>query len=236
LRTTLRNATVLALAGWATQAWGGASTSAIVTATSDYDFRGFTLSENKPAMQAGLDLNTENLHGEVWTSSEKSDGKPGFYGADHAEIAVTADVLWGDNASIGYDAGAVYFKTPGSTPSDAFIEYFASVTHDWISAALHGAPRFGELRAGYYFETNVTWPLRDPFKLIVHAGATWGPYWERVIQRTYQDYAFGLAASLGKFDWQLRFVGTRDFPLTQRGAPYSGAPRFVFSVTTTLPW
>lgn len=188
---------------------GGLSVSAEATLLSDYRFRGISRSDEDPALQGALTVQTDN----------------GFYvgarGTTLNEAGALGDVQldlyagYGVDLGLGtsLDAGLLYYYFPdGDGKTDTF-EPYASVSHQlgpvqatagakyaWDQAAIGGEDMlylFGELEAAV---------PTTPFTLTAGAGrqdaGAFGDYW---------NWSLGARAAFGPIQAGVRYVDT-DLP------------------------
>lgn len=191
--------------------------------TSDYDFRGLTQTDENFAVQGGLTYTNESgFYIGAWASNVdfpgldgdvELDGFIGFAGGDAAE-------------SFGYDVGAVVYAYPGSDDLEEVVELYAGLTKGWFGTKLWFSPdNYGD--TSFYFEGNGTFPLPANFALVAHVGYSFGDYWDNS-SGDYLDYSIGVNYTVSNFTLNGKWVDT----------DISGADtdRFIFTVSTTLPW
>ncbi|MBM4221687.1 MAG: hypothetical protein FJ170_07055 [Gammaproteobacteria bacterium] len=86
------------------------------TVTSDYDFRGVSLSDEDPAFQGSIDYAHDNgFYASIWGSTLD-------YGPDYdgdIEIDLSAGLSGETEIGIGWDVGAVYYMYPDSDDGSA---------------------------------------------------------------------------------------------------------------------
>ena len=192
-----------------------------ITVTSDYDFRGFTQTDEDPALQVGVTWTAESgFYAGLWGSNVDFPGVDG-----DLEVDAFAGFAGGDAAeSFGYDIGAVLYAYPSSDDLDEVVEVYAGISKDWFAGKLWFSPdNYGD--TSFYVEGNATIPLPADFSIGLHAGYSFGDYWDG---SEYMDYSIGVSKSFGNFGVNAKWVDT----------DISGADtdRFILSVSTTLPW
>ena len=194
-----------------------------ITLTSDYDFRGFTQTDEDPAIQAGLTWTLDSgFYMGVWGSNVD------FPGADpEIEIDAFVGFAGGDAAEgIGFDVGAIIYTYPDSDDFEEVIELYAGLTHSWFGGKLWFSPdNYGD--TSWYVEGNAAIPLPAGFSIPLHVGYSFGDYWDNA-GSDYLDYSVGVAYTFQNFGLNLKWVDT----------DISGADmdRVIFTVSTTLPW
>lgn len=159
---------ILGLAVLATAATAGvASAEGTVTAnvaiTSDYVFRGISLSDNGPALQGGLDWESEAFYVGAW-GSNVSEG-------------LELDLYAGFTPSTGpidWDFGVIGYFYPGADDDGAEFDYYEgkiAASHDFTEqfnagAAVYYAPEnFGETGSATYWEVNAAYQVSDAFAI-----------------------------------------------------------------------
>ncbi|MFO1428110.1 MAG: TorF family putative porin [Steroidobacteraceae bacterium] len=233
----LKTAPALAvLAALAPALAASAEFSATPTLTSDYDFRGISLSARDPAAQLSLDLATDSgFKASVWGSNTDF-GAPGV----DTEIDVTLGYGRGDD-NLSWDTGIVWYTYPGGHEfnypeawlgaSKALTEKLSLSGKAWYSWDYANSDD-----SAYYLESalEVSLPVWD-LGLALHAGYSGGDYWDAVNGDGYFDYSIGLTKSVDRFDFALRFIDGSDLP-DPGTRVNSTESKVVFSVSTTLPW
>jgi uncharacterized protein (TIGR02001 family) len=152
------------------------SGSAIVA--SDYRYRGITLSDRKPAAQAGVSYD---------------DPLGWFVGAFGSTVRLAAPTgpAWQTMVFAGYasrispdvsvEAGGDYSAFTGAS-GDNYGEVYVGAANENMSARIHYSPSyFGQAANSIYGEINATQPLVDRVGIFMHVGLT----------HTRADYAYG---------------------------------------------
>jgi len=164
---------IISLAVLATAAGVGAAhaegtVSANIALTSDYVFRGISLSDNGPAVQGGFDYESELWYAGVWASNV-SEG-------------IEMDVYAGFTPTTGpvdWDLGAVGYFYPGADDDGAEFDYYelkVGASHDVTDQFTAGAEiyyspeNFGETGDALYWEINGTYQINDAFAVDAHYG------------------------------------------------------------------
>jgi len=223
-------ALVAALAGAASVA--NAQFSSTITATNDYDFRGFSQSAKDPALQASADY----AFGEsgwaigAWASNvdfdNDADVELDLYGGYTGTI--------NDNAS--WNAGLVYYAYPGSDDVDDYWEAYVGLAlgpvglKQWYSDDLYN---LGD--SAFYTEANASFPIGgETFSILAHLGYSYGDAFDTAGDDVL-DYSIGVGASFYNFDFALKWVDT-DTDLEVTDDVLNNEGRVIFTVATTLPW
>jgi len=189
------------------------------TITNDYDFRGFTQTDEDPAFQLGASYAFDNgFYVGAWGSNVD-------FGDSGVEIDYFAGYA-GETENFGYDVGLNYYTYSGfSGASDIdTLEIYAGLSKDWLSAKLwYTNDAAGSDESAFYFEGNAAYPLPNNFSLIAHAGYAFGDVYDDEVL----DYALGVGYSYKNFNFTVKGVDT----------DVSGEDvRLVATISTTLPW
>lgn len=243
----MRYATVIG-AGlmWAAATASAGEVTGTVTAVSDYDFRGVSLSAKDPALQASIDYaHDSGFYAGAWASN--IDYGPGIDG----DIELDLYLGWaGEFANeAAWDAGIVWYTYPDSSNSVSaskipdYPEIYAGIsfgpveikqwyTNDWSGSDLDAL----------YTEMNYGFELPADFGLNLHLGYNYGDAFKTLLTE-YFDYSIGVSKTVGNFALELKFTGTeldesdyglspgQDFP-----DEFNPEPRVLFSISTTFPW
>lgn len=151
-----------AIAAGATIVGAGAANaevSANVNLTSDYVFRGVSLTDNDPAIQGGFDWSNDQFYAGVWGSSL----------LEGTEI----DVYAGYTPTLGavtFDLGVIGYFYPGASDDDAELDYFelllgaeygVSEQFSFGGAVYYTDENYGETGEAVYYEINATYAFSD---------------------------------------------------------------------------
>ncbi|HKZ73633.1 MAG TPA: TorF family putative porin [Steroidobacteraceae bacterium] len=214
--------------------------SSTVTLTSDYDFRGYSQSAKDPALQGSLDYALPNGFAVgAWASnvdfgdSVDGDIELDLYGNYTGEI----------NDKTSWVAGFVYYLYPGSDASATKVaigeypEYYAGINAGPLSFKQWYSNDLYELdEDGWYTEGNATIELPQSFLLLLHAGYSWGDYWDLAGGEIF-DYSVGVGYAIKNFSLNLKLTGTDASGAQQiTSDAANNEDRVIFSVATTLPW
>jgi uncharacterized protein (TIGR02001 family) len=215
-----------------------------VTAVSDYDFRGVSLSATDPALQASVDFAAENgFYAGAWVSN--LDYGPTVDG--DIELDLYAGFAGETGGGLGWDAGIVWYTYPDSSSSATkskisdYPEVYASVAYkqfkfkQWY-ADDYGGSGLDEL----YSEVNGTFELPAELTLNLHLGYNYGQVFSGF---EYMDFSAGVTRPFGHFTVGLKVTGT-DLSKSDLGIPpgnsfpdeFNPEPRLVLSIATTFPW
>jgi len=206
-----------------------AQLSGTVSVTSDYRYRGVSLSRGDPAAQASLAYDdVSGLYAGLFGSNVQ------FAISPHRELELVPYAGYvrrfasGVSGEIGVDYAA--FTGPGSYD---YAELYAGVANDRLSARLYYARRyFGRDAGAIYAEANAAQPLADRIRLLAHIGvlrnlggeSPYGPTDREVI-----DGRLGVAVDVDRFTVQASWVGVSS---ASTGYPISGRDRRNTAVAT----
>jgi uncharacterized protein (TIGR02001 family) len=234
-----RGVGVLGLLGAAGMAQAGVT--ATVTATNDYDFRGFSQSAKDPALQGSVDYaHDSGFYAGAWASNvDFGDATPTL-----EEVNYEVDLYAGftrtiESSGVTWDAGIVGYTYPDES-SYNYIELYGSVAKDWFKGKLWYSPDFGgDITDGdtpaYYLDFNGTFPLPQNFSLLAHVGYSAGDYWDDINGDEVIDYSIGVGYSINKFNLALKYVDQEnDAEITSD--VFNSEGRVIFTVATTFPW
>jgi uncharacterized protein (TIGR02001 family) len=236
---------LLALAGVAQ-----AQFSSTATLASDYDFRGVSLSNNNPALQASVDYAYDNGFAiGAWASNiDYGDGYDG-----RLELDLYAGFTGKINDKFSWTAGGVFYSYPGSEDKqvtaqrpvavskiEPYPEIYAGGTFGPVAVKQWYSHDFGGTSTGaFYTEANYAQPLPANWTLNVHAGYSWGDYWkdEGPGGGDLLDYSVGVTYQWNRFAVGAKLTGTDasgDRKISND--VFSNNMRVVAWVSTTLPW
>jgi uncharacterized protein (TIGR02001 family) len=220
--------------------------SATVTAVSDYDFRGVSLSAKDPALQASVDWAHDNgFYAGAWASNID-------YGSDiDGDIELDLYLGWaGEFANeAGWDLGLVWYLYPDS--SSDLVNGIESIPdyYEVYAGISYGAFEFKQWYTDDYSDTgldelysevNASFELPAELGLNLHLGYNYGQVFNGF---EYFDFSVGVARTFGNFDVELKVTGT-DLSESDVGLPpgtnfpdvFNPEPRAVLSISTTFPW
>jgi uncharacterized protein (TIGR02001 family) len=217
-----------------------AQLSSTVTVVSDYEFRGVSLSQTDPALQASLDFEfatgvaigtwASNLdYGDDFDGSFELD----FYASYTREISETTS----------WSAGVTAYTYPDSHAPlkiEPYLEGYVDITLGSFNAAQWYAGDYSGLGVdALYTELNYTFELPRNLSIAAHLGLSWGDYWNDDTMGGGElfDYSLGVTYQPGNFALGAKFTGT-DASGERRvtSGAFTNDARFLVSIATTLPW
>lgn len=188
---------------------------------SQYVFRGISQTNEKPALQGGLDLGHKSgFYLGAWGSniSWLSDGNPDV--SSSLELDFYGGYKWALPSDFVADFGAIYYWYPGTYPEGYTkpntTELYAGLTWKMLgvkySYAVSDTFGFPDSDGSYYVEGNLNWDVVDKVNdyigkitLIGHVGyqsyKSWGAY-------SYTDWKAGVATDVMGLTVGLVVTGT----------------------------
>jgi uncharacterized protein (TIGR02001 family) len=208
--------------------------SGTITAVSDYDFRGVSLSATDPALQGSIDwAHDSGLYVGAWASNID-------YGDDvdgDIEVDLYAGFAGGAEDGLGWDAGIVFYTYPGSDDIEDYPEAYVGLTYNIVEFKQWYTNDYGGTdEDGLYSELNLGFELPAGFGLNVHAGYNYGDIFE---DTEYIDYSVGVTYTLNHFNLELKWVDndlSDSDPLFTEDDVFNTEGRAILSVSTTFPW
>ena len=195
-----------ALALWALAGSAGAQFSGTATVVSDYRYRGVTLSDEKPALQLGLNYDTpQGWYAGAFGSTVRL--------APPVGIGVQG-IVFGGLASrlpsgVTLEAGGDYAMFTGTT-YDNYGEVFLGASTENVGARVYYSPRyFGQGGSALYGELNASHPLSGSFRLVAHVGLLRTQYYAvygAPQRKNVVDGRVGLGADFGTVHAELAWV------------------------------
>lgn len=222
----MRNLSVLAAIGlMSASGLAQAEVSSTWALTSDYDFRGFTQTEEDPALQGSIDFATDNgWYIGAWASNvDFGPGDPNL------EVDLYTGFSGGTEDGLGWDVGLIYYSFPSESDFN-YPEIYGGLSYGIVSGKLWYSNDFNNTdESAIYLEGGVDVPLPNNFSVNAHAGYTDGDGVETAFGLSnYLDYSVGVGYTAGNFDLELKYVDT--------DVDDADTDRVIFTITTTFPW
>jgi uncharacterized protein (TIGR02001 family) len=216
-----------------------------VALTTEYFFRGFSQTNDSPAIQGGLNLNYKatdwmTATAGVWASNVDAGTANGTMELDYiAGLAIVPPML----PDLTVNPGFTYYSYPGSnnvgTVATAnepdFYEWQLGATYNFGLFTLGGfyaySPDFNlNSGTGHYTQAKVVVPLG-----YVDLSGSWGR--QRIEKNgawggpDYSDYKLAAAAKVWGLDLELAYIDTSVNAAQQRGTPNFADSQVIFTVT-----
>ena len=202
-----------------------------VTLASDYVFRGFTQTDQKPTIQGGFDYShdTTGLYAGVWASNVE------LGGSVNIEVDYTFG-LAGEFSGIGWNVGVVYYDYPSDSTQDLdYTEYKAALSWEFLSAAYYYSDDFfgTNTEDAHYLSLGADFDLPMDLSLSLHAG-------HQIVDGSggveYNDWSVGISRSIEGVDLGLTYIDTNGVDDRFNGGSCSSLcdSRVVFSIGKQL--
>jgi uncharacterized protein (TIGR02001 family) len=192
-------------------ALASAQLSGSVALLSDYRYRGISLSNDRPAAQAGIAYDHETgLYGGGFATNA-------YVGRDTLQTIAYAGFSRRLRPDLSWDCGASYYAYSGNSEYN-YGEVYCGVATDRLSAKLYYSPDYVGLGArSWYAELNATLPFRDRLNLFGHAGLL------DVAETAGDAYGVGYRSRSRRFD--LRAGGDLDLVIARVQLAWVGSVR-----------
>ena len=209
LATALAALATIAAAG-AAHAGDGPFT-ANVGLVSDYAYRGWSQTDERPALQGGFDYaHDSGLYAGVWGSNVSwlSDSNPNVHNSLELDLY---GGYKGTIGAIGYDVGLLQYYYPGSYPkgfnSPDTLEGYIGLSWEFLSFKYSYAftDLFGYDRSdgSQYYDLGAAVDVGGGFTLAAHVG-----YSDIKGEDDYTDWKLGVTKEFGGFNFGLHYVDT----------------------------
>lgn len=209
LATALAALATIAAAG-AAHAGDGPFT-ANVGLVSDYAYRGWSQTDERPALQGGFDYaHDSGLYAGVWGSNVSwlSDSNPNVHNSLELDLY---GGYKGTAGAIGYDVGLLQYYYPGSYPkgfnSPDTLEGYIGLSWEFLSFKYSYAftDLFGYDKSdgSQYYDLGAAVDVGGGFTLAAHVG-----YSDIKGQDDYTDWKLGVTKEFGGFNFGLHYVDT----------------------------
>lgn len=176
-------------------------TGGYVTATSDYDFRGITQTQNDPALQVGLDFAWKEFGFSLWSTNVD------FGSGSTADIETDLGLSWGRalNQSVNIALAAIHYLYSGESSLD-YSEFSVSLEIANSTVGFYLAPDYsGTDGDAIYLDLGHSIALPKEIELGLHAGRN---EFDEVAGTDYWDFGVSLSRSFGRVDTSLSYIAT----------------------------
>ena len=214
--------------------------------TSDYNYRGYTLSDHKPSASTNIEATYNILFAGVNTASVEMPKLSQFQMTNYAGIRPTFGKLT-------VEAGVTYYSYPGSTIDISYPEYYVAPTYALTSKLTVGldayfAPdysrtgaweNYNAIRAKYTLDSGLSFSGELGRQGFGTTKATPSSPAYKIPNYTYWNLGFSYAYKAVTFD--LRYFATtlskqRCFLITGTGQPATGSNGCDPAVIATISW
>ena len=178
-----------------------------VTLATDYVFRGFSQTNEAPAISGGFDYGFEGgFYLGIWGSNVNF----GEGSNTSTEIDLYGGYAFDVSETVSFDFGYVYFVYPGETDSLNYSEFLASVSiSDFSFGIVYSPDYFGSDSDAVVLNADYSFSLGGAWGLDLHAGFTTTDEEDIAAPGDdYIDYSVALTTSGAGVDFALTFFGT----------------------------
>jgi uncharacterized protein (TIGR02001 family) len=213
--------------------------SASVALTSNYIFRGLTISDDDPAVSGSVDWGYMGFYLGVWASSLEA------VKSESLEIDYYGGYV-GDINNFTYSLDVIYYDYPGESNSGntddigdlAYWEYGGSLSYSFEVdlepvakvMVLHSPDNFAETGDATAVESSLDLSLPYDLGLSFHYGRQYLDDDKNAVD-DYDYYGASLTKTLGKFDLSVAYTATNDDGETFQG---SSTSELYFTVETSF--
>ena len=227
------------------------SWSATLSGTTDYVFRGFSLTHESPAIQGSVDASYGIFYAGVWGTNVEDEG----YEPVEVDLYAGIKPEWG---KVAFDFGALWYTYPGAIPRPLGYQYvelkaglsFSPLTKLKMTPIFWYVPAQKDAIGTYTYEGALAYELRAAGNFTPTLSGLFG-YTDAEEADAFatgvDDYTYwnlGVALSVKKYTFDFRYWNTsiagdalanEYFEFTD-GTEYGLAnERFVFTASVTLP-
>lgn len=205
--------------------------SANAALTTDYVFRGFSQTDESPAIQGGFDAACGPFYVGIWGSSLDFGGQTNLNG-DVVDVANLELDFYGGithdvnifHRTVTFDLGVIYYHYPNAFDSVSLVDGplgeldYVEIKFGWsytlfrdfaVSSTLFYSPEYtGELGKNVVLETSLEKPLGHGFTLSGTIGNQWGDEDEGGIDYTYWNIGLAKSFYQDKFSIEVRYWDT----------------------------
>ena len=178
-----------------------------VTLATDYVFRGFSQTNEDPAIQGGFDY---GFDGGFYLGAWGSNVNFGEGVNTSTEIDLYGGYAFDVSETVSLDFGYIYFVYPGETSGFNYSEFVASVSvSDFSFGVVFSPDYFGSDSTAFVLNADYSFSLAENWGLDLHAGFTTTDEDDIAAPGdSYTDYSISLTTSGAGLDYALTFYGT----------------------------
>ncbi|MFL1464521.1 TorF family putative porin [Marinobacter sp. HN1S83] len=180
-----------------------AELSSTVSFTNDYRFRGISQTAGDAAVQGSIDVALDNgLYAGIWGSNvdfgDDANLEIDWYAGYWAEI----------NDKMSWDATLYYYTYPGYDAADAdYAEVDLNFYYGDLKLEYAFANDYVNLsEEAHYVALDYSYAVTDQVSLDLHAGHSFGDYWDEIDIGDYSDFSVGASTSLAGLDLSLAYL------------------------------
>jgi uncharacterized protein (TIGR02001 family) len=217
------------LAASSAMAWesesGAHSTSASVALGSDYMWRGYSQTDDKPAISGSFDYgHSSGFYAGTWASNVDFD--------DDTSIEIDIYAGFGGefgDSGVGYDFGVLRYIYPGENYD--WNEVYGSLSYSYFSIGIaHSGSVYDSSEDGTYYSVGFDYDLPAGFAL--SAGLGYYDYASDYSDNDPLDYRVGVSKDLAGFVFDLSYIGVDSDGDDEYGD--AADSRLVFTISKSL--
>lgn len=209
-------------------------TSVEITLSSDYMWRGYSQSNNKPAISASVDYaDRSGFYGGIWASNVDVMN-------DDDRVYLELDIYAGfegefGESDINYNVGVLRYIYPGTHNID-WNEVYGSLGYHYFTVGIaYSGDVDGTSEKGRYYNLGVDYPLFAGIDL--NLGLGYYDFNRKVFNSNNSDsatdYRIGLSKDFAGFEFSLSYTDTDNNAKNLYGSKYADG-RFIFSLSKSL--
>ncbi len=209
-----------------------AEVSSTVTFTNDYRFRGISQTAGDAAVQGSLDAAFDNgIYIGAWGSNVDFDDDANL------EIDWYAGYAGEISESVSYDATLYYYTYPGYDAADTdyaeidlnFYYGDLKVEYAWSN------DYFNSSEQAHYLAVDYSLPVTDNVTIDLHAGRSFGDYWDDEDIGDYNDYSVAVSSSVAGIDLSLAYLfNDVDSDMKVSSGPFDNDDTLLLTVSRTF--
>ncbi|NVK41502.1 MAG: hypothetical protein HWE39_09680 [Oceanospirillaceae bacterium] len=212
-----------------------------VSLTSDYRVKGISQTGENPALQGGIDyVHESGFYSGVWGSNVDffEAGDP-WDNDESVEIDVYGGYYGVVNDGLTYDVTLFHYFYPGSIVDVDFSEISIGANLGAARVEYSYAHDYINIGEDYqYLEANYTFALPAKFNLELHAGYSYGSFFDDPaisFLEEYADYSLSLSRNVAGIDVALAYIDTNiDSPYAIDNDFLSNQDTVILSFTKSL--
>lgn len=213
---------------------GQHNTSATVALSSDYVWRGYSQTDNEPAISGSFDYaHQSGLYIGTWASNVDF-----ALNGDQAHLEMDAYLGYANqigDSGFTYDIGLLRYIYPG-TDGGNWNEVYGTLNYQYLSLFIaHSGDVYGSSENGTYYNLGVNYPL--PADITLGASIGYYDYEESVfgnaLPESANDYRIGISKELAGFGFDLSYTDTDSDGEDLYGSNIADG-RFVFSISKSM--
>ena len=197
-----------------------------VALTTNYIWRGTTLTNESPAIQGGFDLNHSNgFFAGVWASNVDENLNNGANMEFDGYFGWSGDIT-GNGLELTLQALRYFYPDQNAGSDIETNEYSAYLAYDFGAAAVNAGVNYSDDYfngdEATYLDLNVDIPV-GPVTVGLHAGSV---NYDNAAGDDYNDYGISFSGSAGGVDLSLAFTTTDELAVNQDNVAFTVSKEF----------